>query len=75
MRSHNRAKLSESVQTLPELLKSNGYRAYAEVSGPLGPEVGLNRGFDEYNHRGRRDVITGAWDRSSNRCRRMPSWS
>jgi len=61
VRSHAGAKMSESVLTLQQVLKSAGYHTYAEVCGPLGPEVGLNRHFDEYNHRGRREVITGPW--------------
>jgi arylsulfatase A-like enzyme len=61
VRTHVGGKLSESVAVLPQLLQAAGYRTYAEVSGPLGPEVGMGRGFGEYNHRGRRAVITGPW--------------
>jgi len=44
-------KLDSSVKTLAEVLKENGYNTYAEVTGPLLPETGLNRGFDEYRLR------------------------
>jgi len=43
--------LSPQVRTLPEMLREAGYRTYAEVSGPLMPETGLNRGFDDYSYR------------------------
>ena len=61
VRTHDGAKLSASVRRLPQMLKTVGYHTYAEACGPLGPEVGLDRGFDEYTHRGRREVITSAW--------------
>ena len=44
-------KLNADVRTLPEMLTAAGYNTYAEASGPLGPETGLDRGFQEYNHR------------------------
>ncbi len=61
VRTHHGGKLSESVAVMPQLLQQAGYHTYAEACGPLGVEVGMNRGFDEYVHRGRRAVITGAW--------------
>ena len=61
VRTHHGGKLSESVVMMPQLLQQAGYHTYAEACGPLGVEVGMNRGFDEYVHRGRRAVITGAW--------------
>jgi len=44
-------RLNPSVPTLAEALKKAGYSTYAEASGPLGPETGLERGFTEYNYR------------------------
>ncbi len=61
VRTHHGGKLSENVVMMPQLLQQAGYHTYAEACGPLGVEVGMNRGFDEYVHRGRRAVITGAW--------------
>lgn len=43
--------LDPDVKTLAEVFKENGYNTYAEVTGPLLPESGLNRGFDEYQYR------------------------
>lgn len=51
VRSHSGRRLSESVPTLADIARQNGYHTYAEVTGPLGREVGLDRGFDEYRHR------------------------
>jgi arylsulfatase A-like enzyme len=61
VRTHHGGKLSEGVPMMPQLLQQAGYHTYAEACGPLGVEVGMDRGFDEYVHRGRRAVITGAW--------------
>jgi len=61
VRTHAGMKLSSDVSLLPEHLRAAGYHTYAEVSGPLGPEVGLERGFDEYHHRGRRVTIHSDW--------------
>jgi arylsulfatase A-like enzyme len=44
-------RLSPSVTTLAEAFKEAGYNTYAEVTGPLLPETGVLRGFDEANHR------------------------
>ena len=39
-------KLNPTVPTLVETLRTAGYHTVAEVSGPLFPETGLDRGFD-----------------------------
>jgi arylsulfatase A-like enzyme len=44
-------KLTPSVSSLVETLRDHGYHTYAEVSGPLFPETGLDRGFDAYRFR------------------------
>lgn len=54
-------RLAEGVRTLPELLREAGYHTWAEVSGPLAAEAGLDRGFDEYNFRAKRDFVHGEW--------------
>jgi len=51
IRSLTSYKLDSGVKTLAEILRENGYNTYAEVTGPLIPETGLNRGFNEYRLR------------------------
>lgn len=43
--------LSKRLATMAEAFSGAGYRTYAEVTGPLLPETGILRGFDEANHR------------------------
>lgn len=43
--------LSPSLTTLAEAFSRGGYRTYAEVTGPLLPQTGVLRGFDEHHHR------------------------
>ena len=43
--------LSSELTTMAEAFSDAGYRTYAEVTGPLLPETGVLRGFDEANHR------------------------
>jgi arylsulfatase A-like enzyme len=45
------SRLRSDLPTLAELFKANGYRTWAEVTGPLEPFTGLDRGFDEYRYR------------------------
>lgn len=61
VRTHSGAKLNPGIRTLPELLRESGYFTRAEVTGPLGPEIGLTRGFDEYHHRDRRQSENTSW--------------
>ena len=49
------------VPTLPEILSARGYSTYAEVTGPLRPPVGLNRGFDEYRYRPAEATVHSGW--------------
>ena len=51
-------KLNHRIKTIAEVFQENGYTTYAEVTGPLGPEIGLDKGFDEYNLRTR---VNGAY--------------
>jgi arylsulfatase A-like enzyme len=44
-------RLSTATPTLAEVFKKAGYTTYAEVTGPLLPETGVLRGFDQANHR------------------------
>jgi arylsulfatase A-like enzyme len=61
VRTHAGMKLRLDVPMLPELLREAGYQTYAEVSGPLGHETGLVRGFDEYNYRDRDITVHSDW--------------
>ena len=45
------SRLRSDLATLAELFKANGYRTWGEVTGPLEPFTGLDRGFDEYRYR------------------------
>ena len=49
------------LPTLAECLRSAGYHTYAEVTGPLLPVAGLDRGFDEYNYRVAFDFLHTRW--------------
>ncbi len=63
VREHSRYSLlggkysTTHIYTLAERLKDQGYNTYAEVSGPLIPQTGLNRGFDHYRHRDRTNLL------------------
>ncbi len=43
--------LNPSVTTLAEAFASAGYNTHAEVTGPLLPQTGILRGFQDANHR------------------------
>ncbi len=57
VRSHSGYSLKKDIKTFPEILKENGYNTYAEVTGPLTEEIGLSKGFDEYNYRIKKEDI------------------
>jgi len=61
VRSHSGYKLNPSTTPLAQYLKDAGYRTLARVTGPISPEVGLDRGFDDYRWRKRRDYAFGLW--------------
>jgi len=63
VRSHSGHRLSPEVVTLPEVLRGCGYFTHAEVCGPLGPEVGLDRGFEHYDLRTRKEDVHQEWGR------------
>jgi arylsulfatase A-like enzyme len=54
-------KLNPAVPSLVETLRARGYQTYAEVSGPLFPETGLDRGFDAYHFREGSAYLSTAW--------------
>lgn len=54
LRSHRGDKLGRDVVTLAQRLRETGYTTRAHVTGPLGPETDLQRGFDYYDFRDRK---------------------
>lgn len=54
-------KLQGNVPTLPEVLREHGYHTVAEVTGPLFPLTGLDRGFAVYNRRERHWYLDTSW--------------
>ncbi|MBN1342395.1 MAG: sulfatase-like hydrolase/transferase [Phycisphaerae bacterium] len=54
-------RLGRDVPMLTHVLADEGYHTYAEVSGPLLPEMGLDRGFERYEYRAPCDYLHTAW--------------
>jgi arylsulfatase A-like enzyme len=54
-------KMNSTVPSLVEALRADGYHTIAEVSGPLFPETGLDRGFDVYHFREGSAYLSTAW--------------
>ncbi len=54
-------RLPEQVPLLTDALAARGYHTYAEVTGPLLPEMGLDRGFETYAYRAPCDYLHTAW--------------
>jgi arylsulfatase A-like enzyme len=44
-------RLAADVKTMPEAFAAAGYKTHAEVTGPLLPETGILRGFEDARHR------------------------
>lgn len=61
IRSLKGYKLSNNVKTLAEVFKENGYNTYAEVTGPLVPYAGIDRGFDNYCCRDKKEYFIDKW--------------
>ena len=53
--------LGKEIPLLTGELANLGYHTYAEVTGPLVPDVGLGRGFEEYEYRAPCDYLHTAW--------------
>ncbi len=63
-------RLGQHVPMLTHVLAGRGYHTYAEVSGPLLPEMGLDRGFEVYDYRAPCDYLHTSWgDRFCERVR------
>jgi arylsulfatase A-like enzyme len=54
-------RLPEQVPLLTDALAARGYHTYAEVTGPLLAEMGLDRGFAMYTYRAPCDYLHTAW--------------
>jgi len=61
VRSIGRHRLHADAATLPALLAQAGYHTVAEVTGPLVPESGLDRGFAEYHVRPASVYLSDPW--------------
>lgn len=55
------ARLDEGVPTLADSLSAAGYETMAQVTGPLVADTDLDRGFDTYAYRDRREELLGDW--------------
>jgi len=54
-------RLPESQPLLTHRLAERGYTTYAEVTGPLLPETGLDRAFNSFEYRAPSDSLRTAW--------------
>lgn len=54
-------RLEEHFLQLTTVLADMGYHTYAEVTGPLLPEMGLNRDFDCFQYRSPCDYLHTGW--------------
>jgi len=61
VRSIGGQRLHPQAVTLPQLLAAAGYHTVAEVTGPLLPESGLDRGFAEYHLRPASVYLSDPW--------------
>lgn len=64
-------RLANDVPMLTRTLADAGYHTCAEVTGPLLPEIGLARGFDEYRYRAPCDYLHTDW--GTQLCERLRS--
>ncbi len=63
VRSIGAHRLHPDAVTLASTLAAAGYHTVAEVTGPLGSESGLDRGFAEYHVRPASVYLSDAWGR------------
>ncbi len=54
---HSRFSLRPGLATVAGILRDQGYHTYAECTGPLITEAGLDRGFDHYRYRDRSEYL------------------
>ncbi len=53
--------LPDSIRLLTSTLAAAGYHCVAEVTGPLLPEIGLARGFEQYHYRVPAEYLSTSW--------------
>lgn len=56
-------KLFGQAATMAEIFAANGYETYAEVTGPLNPILGLERGYSHYRCRNQKAYFFSDWGR------------
>jgi len=61
-------RLPEQLPVLTHILGERGYTTYAEVTGPMIPEMGLQRAFDRYVYRAPCDYLHTAWGKQFVQC-------
>jgi len=54
-------RLSDQIPILTHVLSEEGYHCYAEMTGPMLPEMGLDRAFDSYTYRAPCDYLHTEW--------------
>ena len=54
-------KLGGEIPTLAEIFSAGGYHTYAEVTGPLNPILGIDRGFEHYHYRHQNEYFFTNW--------------
>jgi len=54
-------KLKPAAKTLAQVFAENGYHTYAEVTGPLMPQIGISKGFDHYHLRDKSENMYSSW--------------
>lgn len=54
-------KINREIELLAEIFKKNGYKTHAEVTGPLLPVFGIERGFDSYHCREPEEGVDSGW--------------
>lgn len=54
-------RLSDRIPLLTHTLAAAGYHTYAEFTGPLQPDTGLDRAFERYEYRAPCDYLHTAW--------------
>ncbi len=57
-------RLDNKLTTMAEIFSSNGYKTYAEVTGPLNPLLGIDKGFANYKYRNHHDYFFTDWGNS-----------
>lgn len=57
------AELSKDVEPLAEKFAASNYNTYAETTGPLVKETGLDRGFNHYKNRSHEKELFTEWEK------------